>query len=143
MKPLEMFVYGLCSGLWNVLGEGARAIVRDNGREIYDAFVRDKIDKSSVENALKSFRRAVEELGVCEKIDCSISGDRIEVRVEGCILSNVSDKLAESGVSLRVFCPYAAVIEALLEDIKAGEYFLESLERKPGEATHIVLRRQE
>jgi len=143
MEPLEMFVYGLCSGLWNVLGEGAGAIIRDNGREIYNAFVRDKIDKSSVENALKSFQKVVEELGVCEEIDCSISGDRIEVRVGGCILSNVSDKLAESGVSLRVFCPYAAVIEALLEDIKAGGYFLESLERKPGEATRIVLRRQE
>ncbi len=34
MKPLEMFVYDLCSGLWNVLGEGARAIVRDNGRDL-------------------------------------------------------------------------------------------------------------
>jgi len=42
-------VYGLCASLWDLAGEDSKAIMREIGREPYERFIKENMDRSSLE----------------------------------------------------------------------------------------------
>ena len=140
LKPVNALVYSLCAGLWNLAGEGSKAIMRQIGRELYDRFIKERLDRSSLEKALESASRIVaDELKVCGGISFAIRGDLIEIRISGCVLAEATNLLKEKGIPL-IFCPYANVFVAMLEDAAGSSYEIRSIE-KLGRETLITLER--
>ena len=140
LRPLNALVYSLCAGLWNLAGEGSKAIMRQIGRELYERFIKERLDRSSLEKALESACRIIaDELKVCEDMGFALKGDLIEVKISGCVLAETTNLLKEKGVPL-IFCPYANVFVAMLEDMTGSSYEIRSIERLERE-TLITLER--
>ena len=140
LKPLNALVYSLCAGLWNLAGEGSKAIMRQIGRELYERFIKGGLDRSSLEKALESACRVIaDKLKVCEDMSFALRDDLIEVKISGCVLAETTNLLKEKGIPL-IFCPYANVFVAMLEDVTGSGYEIRSVE-KLGRETLITLER--
>ena len=67
LKPFNTLVYALTAALWDLAGEGSKAIARQVGRELYERLIKEHADLSSLERALESTCKAyVDKLKVCE-----------------------------------------------------------------------------
>jgi len=139
LKPLNTLVYGLCAGLWDLAGEGSKAIMRQIGRELYERFIKENMDRSSLEKALESTRKIMaERFKVCEDVSYTLKGDLVEIKVSGCILAEATKMLMEKNIP-PIFCPYANIFMTMLEDVTGSSYDIKSIERVSEEESRIIL----
>jgi len=139
LKPLNTLVYGLCAGLWDLAGEGSKAIMRQIGRELYERFIKENMDRSSVEKALESTHKIMaEQFKVCEDVNYTLKGDLVEIKVSGCILAEVTKMLMEKNIP-PIFCPYANIFMTMLEDVTGSSYDIKSIERVSEKESLIIL----
>jgi len=141
LRPLNALVYSLCTSLWDIAGEGSKAITRQIGRELYERLIKKGLDRSSLEKALESTDEAlVEKLKVCRGVSSALRDDLIEVKVSKCILLEACSMLRESGIP-PIFCPYANVFLALIEDVTGSSYEIKSIEKVSEDESLITFKR--
>ena len=139
LKPFNTLVYALTAALWDLAGEGSKAIARQVGRELYERLIKEHADLSSLERALESTCKAyVDKLKVCEDASFTLKGDLIEVKISRPIIAEALKMLTEKGIP-PVFCPYANLLVAMLEDVTGSSYDIKSIERVSEHETLIVL----
>ena len=93
----------------------------------------------SLEKAQESTCKAyVDKFKVCKDASFILKGDLIEIKISRPIIAEALKRLTEKGFP-PVFCPYANVIVAVLEDITGSSYDIKSIERVSEHEILIIL----
>ena len=119
IKLFNEVIFGLCKGMWELLGEGAYATVTEIGEEILEEIEHDmglEIQGENPEDMLTEIERLlVDELGACKKASLKIEGKRIDMVIEGDILQHSYLDLKKEGIQPFV-CPSMMIASAALRE---------------------------
>lgn len=119
IKLFNEVIFGLCKGMWELIGEGAYATIAEIGEEILEEIEHDlglEIQGENAKDILTEIERLlVDELGACKKASLQIEGDRINMIIEGDILQHAYLDLKKEGIQPFV-CPSMMIAAAALRE---------------------------
>ncbi len=122
LRLSRLTLFGLATGIWDLLGDGARGLSHEIGDEILPVLEKEmglEIAGESADAVLHEVARLfVDEFGFAQDAAVKGDGDIFTLRVRGCVNRKLCDDLESSGVTVPFICPYLAVADAVLDHVK-------------------------
>lgn len=140
VRLLRMALYGLTVGTWDLLGESAYGISRQIGAQILPVMEKEmglEIAGESPKDMLQEMGRLfVDEFGFAREVTVSEEGDKLVMKVRGCLNFKFTDDLQAAGVEWPFICPYMCAATVALE--RMGIKARASIQRWPEGAGSII-----
>ena len=115
----KLTLYGLTTGIWDLLGEGALGLGHVIGAQIVPVLEKEMGlelgGESFLDIANEVCRLAVDEFGMAESVEASGDNDQITLKVKNCALRGLTNDLMAAGVSKPFICPLLCVGDAILD----------------------------
>ena len=111
LRMTQISLNALASSVWNALGESSFALTTLMGNHILEMFEKEmslEIAGESPEAVIREIQRIfVDEFGYAQGITTTMldGGNKIELRVSGCVGRHFRDKLIAAGVQKQYICP--------------------------------------
>jgi hypothetical protein len=142
VRAVQGVLYGVYKALFNVVGDGAAAVMRKAAPDILDMFSHLGVDFSCVDDVNKLSTKLGETMvntGMCEKMNFSLNGNELTANITQCSFFPLTMKLKEAGIP-PFGCPFAALTIAIAEKNLGKRARLKSLEPvgNPGDTQLVV-----
>lgn len=115
----KLTLYGLTTGIWDLLGEGALGLSHEIGDQILPVLEKEMGlelgGDSLLDIATEVGRLAVDEFGMAENVDASGDNDKITLKVKNCALRGLTADLMDAGVTHPFICPLLCIGNAILD----------------------------
>lgn len=119
LRLTRLSLFGLTTGVWDLLGEGSFGLSHEIGDEILPVLEKEmglEIAGEDPEDILHEFGRImVDEFGFANEVEVSGDGNMITMKVRGCKNVHFAESLAEAGVTHPFICPFMNVSDALFD----------------------------
>jgi len=113
----KLTLYGLSTGIWDLLGEGALGLSHVIGAQILPVLEKEMGlelgGESLLDIANEVGRLAVDEFGIAESVEASGDSDQITLKVKNCALRDLTAGLRDAGVSKPFICPFLCIGDAI------------------------------
>ena len=125
LRLSRLTLYGLTTGVWDILGEGALGLGNEIGQKILPVLEKEmglEIAGETPEDILQELSRIlVDEFGFASNIEVSREGDILTAKVANCLHRKLDDELIAAGVEKLFICPIlcAAVAAFNRSDLKS------------------------
>lgn len=132
LRLLRMMIFGLTSGTWDLLGETAFGISRLIGLQILPILEKEmglEIAGETPQYVVQEIGRLfVDEFGFAREVTVSGEGDKIVMKVRGCLNHKLTEDLKAAGVEWPFICPYMCAAVGALQrmDYKVRSSVVES-----------------
>ncbi len=118
VKMLNLVLFGLAQGMWDLLGEASNAATRLIGETNIDMLQKDmgfEIAGEDVQDVLIELQRIfVDELGAMTKAGSKVEGDQVELTCTDCQLLSMSKQLLAADIQPYI-CPFRGMAVAAME----------------------------
>ncbi len=119
---VEMLLYGLEKGLWDMLGDASFAVTNTVGREMLKTLEAkglqvDDRDPGELASAVGKF--FVDHMAIADSFDIEKENSTVGLKVHNCILMNVEKSLLEQGVQ-PFLCPFLNITMNALRQNTGG-----------------------
>jgi hypothetical protein len=115
----KLTLYGLTTGIWDLLGEGALGLSHEIGDQILPVLEKEMGlelgGDSLLDIANEVGRIAVDEFGAAEDVEVSGDNDKVVLKIRGYALYRLFDDLAAFGITHPFICPFLCVGDAILD----------------------------
>lgn len=131
LRLAKLTLYGLTTGIWDLVGEGALGLSRLVGDEILPVLEKEMglelTGESLVDIVTEVGRLFVDEFGFAQEVEIETQGDRIIMKVRGCANRKLSDDLRAAGMEKPFICPFLCVVGAVLD--RMGQKAMSTIEK--------------
>ncbi len=121
LRLARMTLFGLTTGVWDLIGEGALGLSHEIGSQILPVLEKEmglEIAGETPEDVLQEIGRLfVDEFGFATEVTVSADGDKLEMKVRNCLNRKLTDDLMNAGVSKPFICPFMCVADSVFDRI--------------------------
>lgn len=115
----KLTLYGLTTGIWDLLGEGALGLSHLIGDEILPVLEKEMGlelgGDSLLDIATEVGRLAVDEFGIAESVEASGDDDKIVLKIRRYALYHLFNDLVAAGIEKPFIDPFLCVGDAILD----------------------------
>jgi len=119
LRLARLTLYGLTTGIWDLIGEGSTGLSHVIGDEILPVMEKEMGLEVAGENPVDVLtelaRVLVDEFGFAQDIEVSGDDDKITVKVKGCAQRKLADDLTAFGIAHLFSCPILCVGDVVLD----------------------------
>lgn len=119
LRLARLTLFGLTTGVWDLLGEGALGLSHEIGDEILPILEKEmglEVAGEDPTQVLQEIGRImVDEFGFAQEADVSGDGDRLVMKVRSCANRKLTDDLTAAGVTHPFICPFMCVADAVFD----------------------------
>lgn len=119
LRLARMTLFGLTTGVWDLLGEGSLGLSHEIGDEILPILEKEMGLEIAGEDPVQVLQEVgrimVDEFGFAQSVDVSGDGDRLVMKVHSCANRKLSDDLEAAGITHPFICPFMCVSDAVFD----------------------------
>lgn len=119
LRLARLTLFGLTTGVWDLLGEGAMGLSHEIGDEILPILEKEMGLEVAGEDPIQVLQEAgrimVDEFGFAQSVDVSGDGDRFIMKVHSCANRKLCDDLETEGITHPFICPFMCVSDAVFD----------------------------
>ena len=119
LRLARLTLYGLTTGIWDLIGEGALGLSHEIGDEILPVLEKEMGLEIAGENPTEVLqevgRLMVDEFGFAKEVEVTSDGDVLTMKVHTCANRKLTDDLMAAGVGKPFICPFLCISDTVLD----------------------------